>query len=44
MYNPEKWQHCEHKTQDEDKHSQKHSTICIGHTYTQANINDVNKT
>jgi hypothetical protein len=44
MYNPEKWQYCEHKTQAEDKQNKKHSTICIGHNYMQTNINAVNKT
>ena len=31
-----------HGTQDEEK--QKHNTICVGHHYTQANTNKVNKT
>jgi hypothetical protein len=30
--------------QDEDKQNKKHSTICVGHHYTQANIHDVHKT
>ena len=31
-------------TQDEDKQKKKHNTICVGHHYTQANTNNVNKT
>ena len=33
-----------HKTQDGDKQKQKHNIICVGHHYTQTNINKVNKT
>ena len=29
------------KTQYEDKHTNKHNTICAGHRYTQANTNNV---
>ena len=32
-----------HDTQDEDKQN-KNTTICVGHHYTQANTNNVNKT
>jgi hypothetical protein len=34
----------ENKTQDEDKQSKKHNTICAGHHYAQANTTNVNKT
>jgi hypothetical protein len=47
MYNPEKWQHCEHMTQytrRKTKQNKTHSIIGVGHNYTQTNINDVNKT
>jgi len=30
-------------TQDENKTKQNDSTICVGHCYTQANINNLNK-
>jgi len=31
--------------QDEEKKTKyKHNTICVGHNYTQTNINNVNKT
>jgi hypothetical protein len=30
--------------QDEDKQSKKHNIRCVGHHYTQANTNNVNKT
>ena len=40
MDNPEKL--ATQGTQDEEK--QKHSTICVGHQYTQTNTNKVNKT
>jgi hypothetical protein len=29
--------------QDEKKQNKKHNTICVGHHYTQANTNNVNK-
>ena len=31
-------------TQDEYKENKRHSAICVGHHYTQTNINNVNKT
>ena len=31
-------------TQDEDKQSKTHNTICVVHTYAQASTNNVNKT
>jgi len=33
-----------HKTEDEKEKKKYHNTICIGHHYTQANTNNVNKT
>jgi hypothetical protein len=41
MDNPEK-KLATYDTQGEEK--QKHKTICVGHYYTQTNINDVSKT
>jgi len=42
MVNPEKLATC--GTQDEEKQNKKYDTICVGHHYTQANTNNVNKT
>ena len=42
MDNPEKLATLD--TQDEDKQNVKHSAIYVGHHYTQANTNNVNKT
>jgi len=44
MDNPETWQHWVHKTQDKDRQSKKHNTICVGHHYMQTNTKKVNKT
>ena len=30
--------------QDEDKQNKKHNTICVGHHYSQASRNNLNKT
>ena len=42
MDNPEK--PAAQGPQDEDKQSNKHNTICVGHHYAQTNINNVIKT
>jgi hypothetical protein len=42
MDNPEKMTPI--GTQDEDKQSKKHNTMCAGHHYMQRNTNNVNKT
>jgi len=42
MDNPEKL--ATYCTQDEDKQSKTHNTICVVHTYAQASTNNVNKT
>ena len=42
MDNPEKL--ASYGTQDEEKQNKKHNTICVGHNYTQTDINNVNKT
>ena len=41
MDNPEKL--ATYGTQDEEKQSKKHNTICVGHHYTQIHTNNVNK-
>jgi hypothetical protein len=33
-----------HRTQEKDKKNKKHNTTFVGHHYTQANTNNVNKT
>jgi hypothetical protein len=43
MDNPEKLANWVHKTKKK-KTKYKHNTICVGHNYTQANTNSVNKT
>jgi len=42
MDNPEKLP--TYGTQDEDKQSKKHNTICVRHYYMETNTNNVNKT
>jgi len=41
MDNPEK--HATHVIEDEEKQNKNNNTICVGHHYTQTNINNVNK-
>ena len=47
MDNPEKQKLATYGTQDEEKQSKKHNTICVGYNYAQTkpnNVNSVNKT
>ena len=37
------WQHWINKTQGEGKHSETQNTTSVGHSYAQANTNNVNK-